>query len=441
MSLTVAVAQDGRTLWAKSRGWADKARRIPATPRTLYALASVSKSLTATGLMRLVERGLIDLDKPIGDYLGAQTLRAYAGPARGATVRRVASHVAGLPVYQNFFFADETRRMPTLADAIRRYGIIAYPPGETHVYSNLGYGLLEQAIAHVSGRTFPAYMAHEVFEPLGMTRTVLAVPPALAAQQAVRYALDGTPLPAYDYDVPGAGGMLASAEDLVRYGFLHVKTLQAGQRKILRDETIDAMQRRTPPSPFGLGWYVFDDAASGVVFHGGGMDGVSAVIFLVPSKRLVVVGLCSMTIDLPGRAAEQIINRLVPEVRVSPPLPTSVPGPVPATLAGHWVGEVRAHNGAQPFRLAIEADGRLTGQLGDQPRIAITGVEWIEGELRGSIEADVGAEDIRRPYRLRFHLTPRADRLEGPISAWSFRAGRGPDILPSFLSLRREPSP
>jgi CubicO group peptidase (beta-lactamase class C family) len=435
-SLTMAVAQDGRMLWAQSWGWADKERRVRATPQTPYSLASVSKSLTATGLMVLVERGAIDLDAPTDRYLGGLTLRPYGGTARGATIRRVANHTAGLPSYQNFFFEDEDRPVPTMADTIRRYGILVYPPGEKHVYSNLGYGILQHAIAEVSGQTYAAYMQREVFEPLGMTRTGVGV----SADQAIRYADDGIRVPGYDVDHQGASSIYASAEDLVRFGFLHVKTLEAGQRRILTDASIDAMRQRTAPALFGLGWRVMDGEASGVVFHGGGMDGVSTVLFLVPARRLVVVGLSSTRIDLPGRAAEQIINRMVPDVRVAAPVPSSTRRSIPAALTGQWRGELHAHNGPHRFRLSIEASGELAGQVDDQPRVSINAVAWSNDALHGSILADLGTDDVRRPYRLRFELTRRSDRLEGPISAWSFRPSLAPDILPSFVSLHRDDS-
>jgi CubicO group peptidase (beta-lactamase class C family) len=103
------------------------------------------------------------------------------------------------------------------------------------------------------------------------------------------------------------------------------------------------MQQRIAPSPFGMGWFVFDGPASGVVFHGGGMDGVSTVIVLVPAQRLVVVGLCSTMIDLPGRAAAEIIHPLVPGVHIEPPIPPTVaPEPIPSSLTGEWVGELVA---------------------------------------------------------------------------------------------------
>jgi CubicO group peptidase (beta-lactamase class C family) len=440
-SLTVAVGQDGRLIWAHSWGYADKERQVRATPQTLYSLASVSKSITATALMTLVDKGQIDLDAPIEKYLGGLTLRAYAGPAREATVRRVASHVAGLPTYQNFFFADESRGLPSMAAAIRRYAIIIRPSGEKFYYSNLGYGMLGYAIAQVSGMSFETYLQREVFGPLGMTRSAVVVPPALASQTAIRYARDGTPLPHYDPDTTGGSSLYASAQDLVRFGFLHARTLAPRQRPILRDTSLDLMQRRASPGPYGIGWLVLDGPATGVVFHGGGMDGVSTAIFVVPAKRLVVVGLGSTMIDLPGRVAAEVVNRMAGlsiDLNRNPPVPRPQPGTMPASLAGEWTGQALAHNGSHPFSLSIEASGALHAQLGDEPRRSVESVEWTDGELRGSLVADLGTADLRQPYRLRFQLREAApNQLEGAISAWSFRAGRGPDILPSFLRVRR----
>src|SRR5262245_63407312 len=162
-SLTMAVAQDGRFLWERSWGWADKEKRIPATPQTMYSLASISKPITATGLMPLVERAQIDLDKSINAYLGAAHLHAYVGDAHQATVRRVSNHTAGLPPHHHFFYADEEHRPPPFAETIRRYGILVRPPGERFEYSNLGFGLIDHAITQVSKQDFATFMRIEVF--------------------------------------------------------------------------------------------------------------------------------------------------------------------------------------------------------------------------------------------------------------------------------------
>ena len=82
-SIAVAVARDGKIIWEQGFGWADRENRVPASEHTLYSLASISKPITATGLMVLVEREKIDLDKPINDYLGEAKLQARVGDAAG----------------------------------------------------------------------------------------------------------------------------------------------------------------------------------------------------------------------------------------------------------------------------------------------------------------------------------------------------------------------
>src|SRR5947209_16594754 len=98
-SLAIAVAQGNSVLWEEGFGWADRERRVAATPHTLYSLASISKPITATALMILKERGLLNLDHPINDYLGDSKLRAWVGNVEEATIRRVANHTSGLPFH------------------------------------------------------------------------------------------------------------------------------------------------------------------------------------------------------------------------------------------------------------------------------------------------------------------------------------------------------
>src|SRR5438477_12314094 len=94
-SLAVAVAQNGAIVWEEGFGWADRENRVPATEHTMYSLASISKPITATGLMVLEERGKLELDRPINECLGAAKLKAWIGDAAEATVRRVANHTSG----------------------------------------------------------------------------------------------------------------------------------------------------------------------------------------------------------------------------------------------------------------------------------------------------------------------------------------------------------
>jgi CubicO group peptidase (beta-lactamase class C family) len=438
-SLTMAVAQDGRFLWERSWGWADKEKRILATPQTMYSLASISKPITATGLMVLVERGQIDLDKPIDDYLGAIKLRAYVGDAQQATVRRVANHTAGLPIHENFFYVDEDRRLPSFAETIRRYGVLVRPPGERFEYSNLGYGLLEQAIAQTSKQDFAAFMRREVFEPLGLSRMALGIPVGMQKETATRYALTGSPLPFYDFDARGASAFYASAHDLARFAFLSLGTLEEGQRRILSGASMAAMTQPTASSPFSVGWQLYDRSKSHVVFATGSMAGVGTIVITVPAKRFVVVGLCNAGTDFPVRVAIEIIRRAFPDLGFTPPLgpPPPPPEPIPNTLVGDWVGEVVTHNGRRRFHLWIQVGGDVYAQLGDQPRVQISNAQWSGGQLIGSFSGDIGVDGLSSPQRLGFRLTPRSELLDGPITAWISQHERTGNALSSFLSLQR----
>jgi len=157
-SLAVAVARDGKILWEEGFGWADREKRLPASEHTMYSLASISKPITATGLMVLVEAGKVDLDRPVNDYLGSAKLRARVGDAAQATVRRVANHSSGLPLHYQFFYADEPYRPPSMDETILRYGNLVTLPGEKYQYSNLGFGVLDYVIARVSGNSYPDFM-------------------------------------------------------------------------------------------------------------------------------------------------------------------------------------------------------------------------------------------------------------------------------------------
>jgi CubicO group peptidase (beta-lactamase class C family) len=108
-SIVVAVAEDGKIVWEEAFGWADVENRVPATPSTIYRLGSVSKTITATGLMLLVEEGKVDLDEPAVDYLPEDVRpRAFEGEIREVTVRHLLNHRSGMPAYAESFFEDDT---------------------------------------------------------------------------------------------------------------------------------------------------------------------------------------------------------------------------------------------------------------------------------------------------------------------------------------------
>ncbi len=444
-SIAIAVARDGKIVWEEGFGWADRERRIRATGHTMYSLASISKPFTATGLMVLVERKLIDLDRPVNDYLGRARVRGRAGDAEQATVRRVANHTSGLPLHYHFFYADEPFRPPAMDETIRRYGNLVTVPGERYEYSNLGYGVLDYVISRASGRPYADFMREEVFAKLGLTRTSVHVPPELEKFQAIRYGSDGRPIPFYDFDHRGASAVYASAHDLVRFGMFHLKAHLPGQKAILSDESIDAMQTRTAMSGtrsgYGIGWAIGDSATGyRVVSHTGGMGGVATGLYLIPTEKVAVAVLANCMAPLPQRLADEILAALLPKWKIgSPPPFRPAPGFRPVEeLVGVWSGAICTYEAELPFTMRIAQSGQIDVQLSGKKTV-LSEVRWQDGLLSGRFSGDIATEDAnRRPYFIQLSLKLRGDVLNGAATAISLPGRRLGNALTQWAELKRQ---
>jgi CubicO group peptidase (beta-lactamase class C family) len=437
-SLAVAVARDGVVLWEEGFGWADRANRIPATPHTLYSLASISKPITTTGLMILHERSLFDLDRPIDEYLGDAKLTARVGSAADATVRRVANHTAGLPMHYQFFYADQPHRPPPFDETIRRYANLISMPGERYQYSNLGYGLLDYMIARLSGHSYADFMRREVFLPLGMTHASVDIGAGLESFQAIRYGADGISYPFYDFDHPGGSAVFCSAHDLARFGMFHLKAHLDDQKAILSDETIDAMQigsaQVAEQRSYAIGWSINEDNYGyRSVGHSGGMGGVSTSLIMVPAERIVVVILANANTALSATLAEEILADLLPAyaekraaqrsapdtqaTQAQPDVPEWI---APTELLGTWRGTIHTYQGDFALTLWVKESGDIHAQIGDQLRALVNRATYdaqqqtFSGRMHGTIATD---DARRRPHELQLDLKLRDQRLNGALYA------------------------
>jgi CubicO group peptidase (beta-lactamase class C family) len=429
-SISVAIARGDRVLWEESFGSADIERKIPATPHTLYSLASISKPITATGLMVLVERGRIDLDQPANRYLGAGKLRAFEGPVADATVRRLLTHTAGLPLHYQFFYAGGVP-VHSMDTAIARYGIVVYRPGERYFYSNLGYGILDHIIARTSGSSYPEFMQREVFGPLGLSEITVSDGSALGERGAVRYDNDRTPLPPYTFDHLGASSVYASAHDLVRFGQWHLGVRLPGARDVLTAETRRRMQRSDAPadqpgSARGWGWGIAeDDNGLRRVAHGGGMPGVATLLWLYPAESLSVVVLANAGGVPTARIAAAMTSAVVPsyaEIRraradSARQARAARGGNEPAAdvaasareVAGRWSGTILVRAERIPFTITVDAEGRGVARLGDQAETPLENLHfeggWLSGRFTGEVlGADAAGPAARGRHMIVLHL-------------------------------------
>lgn len=454
-SVAVAVARDGQIVWEEGFGWADRENRVAATEHTMYSLASISKPITATGLAILVERGRIDLDKPMNDYLGEAKLVARVGAVEAATVRRVANHSAGLPLHYQFFYADEPYRRPAMDETIRRYGNLVTEPGERFQYSNLGYGVIDYVIARNSGKKFADFMREEVFLPLGLTHTSVDIGPGLEKQAAVRYGGDGLPIPFYDFDHPGGSAVFASAHDLVRFGMFHACTPQPDQKEILSPDARKRMQEPTAEidknQQYGLGWFLrTGSGGERVVSHSGGMGGVSTLLTIVPERRVVVVVLSNASSLLPAQFSKDILEIVNPapaekkeggesEIGALLTAPSTSADATIKSLAGKWHGSVHTYEADLPITMWVQDDGDVVVQFERQLKTLLNGARFRDGWLRGRFASDVGTEDANRTrYDLQLEAKLRGDALNGSLTAVSRPAPRVGNALTHWIELKKE---
>ncbi|MBL8270615.1 serine hydrolase domain-containing protein [Steroidobacter sp.] len=461
-AVAVAVWRDGKIVWEEGFGWADVENRVPANEHTMFCLASLSKTMTATGLMTLVQAGKIDLDHQANDYLGPDTLTSRVGDPKAVTVRTLANHTSGLHGSDQFFYGPDVARTPPLSETIRRYGILVAPAGERYRYSNLGYGVLGQMIQQVSGKPYDDFMRQNVFLPLGMTRSAVNIPPGLEQHHAIRYDYDRKPIPFYVSAEPASASVYSSAHDLAKFGQFLLKNHRSDQVAILSDASIDAMSS-TPifegASPvraavkeggYGVGLVVRYQGGYRLIGHTGSTSGVASDFAVAPEANMGVVVLANADGGT-GRLRTEIMSKLLPRWRDTPPSPPKQESPFQPTpdLVGTWRGRMQTYEGEQPVQLKVLASGLVQIRIGGQPRFPnrstvsqdalVNDVKFADGTLSGSSLAQIETGDAKRgPHTTNISFQLRGGMLKGVISANSLFDGFWKFGLPYWTELQRE---
>lgn len=287
----VAVIEDGRVVLMRGYGYADLEARAPVTARTGFSTGSISKALTAWGVMRLVEQGRLELDAPVERYLTRWHLPESDFDASGVTVRRLLSHTAGLSVsgYRGWDDADSVPSLEaSLAGRTNGAGSVRLvaAPGTAWAYSGGGYTLLQLLVEEVTGRVFADYMRDEVLRPLGMTESSFALTPEILAASAVPYDDLGEAMGTPRFAEQAAAGLHTTIADLARFALALLPDGPAGG--VLRAETLGSMLVPAPATEgrWGLG-HAFSDFPDGVrrVGHDGGNRGWQASLWVGRETR------------------------------------------------------------------------------------------------------------------------------------------------------------
>lgn len=214
---SIALIQKGKTTWVKAYGYADLEAGRKMTVDTPVMVQSISKSVTAWGVMKLVQEGKIQLDQPIEDYLNSFSLPETAFSEKKVTVRRLLSNSAGMPLGNILERYSPKEKIPSLKESLSREARLQQEPGEAFSYSNTGFNLLELLIEEVTGRDFAGYMEEEVLVPLGMDHSSFTWSEKWYPPVPTGYDLKGTPVPVYVYPGRASGGLFATVEDIASF--------------------------------------------------------------------------------------------------------------------------------------------------------------------------------------------------------------------------------
>ncbi|MET8803196.1 serine hydrolase domain-containing protein [Streptomyces sp. NPDC004546] len=357
-----------------SQGVTNVDHPLPIDEHTLFPIASVSKSFTATALMRLVEQGRIDLDAPVRRYVPELRLADEETAAR-ITVLNLINHTAGLD--WNLVDADEgDGSLAAFVGQLDRLPLIA-PPGARASCSQAGYNLLGRVVENVTGLPFEQALAELVLEPLGLSDTVFDLDDVVVRRFAVGHnrAEDGSLTLARPWksrraglrgNNPG-GGVVSSASDLLRWA-----RFQLGEGEgLLTAETLRRMQEPTVElrgstlgDAFGMGWFLRGVEGVCTVGHGGSGNGQFAELLLVPERDFAVVSLANCGPE--GYQFNQAVLKRALELFLD--VVEREPEPLPydeqraREVAGRY--EIDAMN----LDIALEA-GRLTLAVGIKPEI------------------------------------------------------------------------
>jgi CubicO group peptidase (beta-lactamase class C family) len=368
------LVQGDRVVLEKGYGVADLASRRPVRAATTqFPIASISKVFTATAVMQLADRGKIDLHTDVNRYLkSVQVPPTYPQPI---TAAHLLTHSGGLDEIPGRRIEVETERMPLgrfLADRLIR----VHAPGEMTAYSTYDIALAGVLVEDVSGLPYEQYLARNVWQPLGMDRTFITTPEALAGDLATAYEIDDGTAVAVPYEIyqtPPASSIVSTAADMARFLTAHLQNGRLGATRILSEPAAELMHEQHatmhPRVPgWAYGFQVGDTNGRRILEHGGDIGGFSSLLVLLPDEGVgFFIASHLEGANLRNLVRGSILDRYFPETRQ---IKAPVARPEEAESLRRFAGTYRAHSfchscpdggpNVQDFEVSANGDGTLS---------------------------------------------------------------------------------
>ena len=371
--LVVGIVQGGEVRFLRGYGAADVATQQPATPQTVFRIASISKIVTAVGVMRQWEAGRFQLDDPVNAHLKAYQIRPYAPTDPPITIRHLLTHTSGLGELAPLIcylhprtLLGTGRPLRPLLPLGRFYGRWLRPdgpPGRKWAYANHGFATLGQLVADVSGRvpsydTFASTMREELFQPLQMGMTdFLRQPhhlPHLATGHRLKKGQHRRAWPDVEILTQADGSLYTTGEDFGRF------TAALLTRTLLQPATLDLMwqphfQLHPLLPSMGLGFFVEEWDNQRIVAHDGAWLGFNSSLWLAPEAGWGVFAFTNTGSSAVISLARELLRSLIHAPHPAPPVVADNPTQWPE-LVGRYTPAPGLNSNA---RLWLSYGGRL----------------------------------------------------------------------------------
>jgi len=290
---TVLVAREGRILYQRAFGLANREWDIPNGLDTRFEIGSMTKQFTALLVLQFVNAGKIALDGHLSDYL--PYYRKDTG--REVTISELLSHTSGIPNFisqPGFLDGPDSRRRYTVREFAEKYcsGDLHFKPGSRFEYSNSGYFLLGAILEQISGRPYEQLLRERIFEPLGMVSSGYTHTEIILPHRAAGYERSGSGFRNaryYDMSIPfSAGALYSTVGDLFLWdqALYTERLLPVRLRDLLFTPNLNT---------YGYGWGILVPepgapyAGESIPMHGGAIFGFQSLIQRIPSHRELIV--------------------------------------------------------------------------------------------------------------------------------------------------------
>lgn len=339
------VVVDDALILSGGMGFAEVGRRIPATPKSVFRIASMTKSVTALAVLRLRDAGRLDLDQPVSRHLPElRKTKLLTRDSPAITARHLLTHGAGFPEDNPWGDRQLADTEGDLVDLIREPVQFSNAPDVDFEYSNLGFALLGRLVHRVSGRSYQSYAEANIFRPLGMTSTYwdhARVPKDLLAH-GYRWRDDEWQEEALlgDGSYASMGGLLTTIDDFARYMALHLSAWpprDGAESGPLRRSSLREMQHpwrmsglnATARGPDGAPCPEVSSYAFGLsskincqdqirVGHSGGLPGFGSDWRILPAHGVGVVAFGNRTYAGMSRPTAKVLDLLLTRAGLQP---------------------------------------------------------------------------------------------------------------------------